>query len=87
MERISVDFKGPLQSDDENKYLFVAVDEYSRFPFAVPCPDTSAKSVMSALDTIFSLCGYPAYVHSDRAAAFSSTEVQEFLRFRGIAQS
>ena len=42
MERLSVDFKGPLESEDENKYLFIAVDEFSRFPFAVPCPDTSA---------------------------------------------
>ena len=25
MERISVDFKGPIQSDNEKKYLFVAV--------------------------------------------------------------
>ena len=50
LERISVDFKGPLQSDTENKYLFNAVDEYSRFPFAIPCPDTSANSVIKSLD-------------------------------------
>ena len=87
MERLSVDFKGPLESENENKYLFIAVDEFSRFPFAVPCPDTSATSVIRSLNTIFSLCGYPAYIHSDRAAAFSSQEVQDFLRFRGVAQS
>ena len=31
MERLSVDFKGPLESENGNKYLLVAVDEYSRF--------------------------------------------------------
>ena len=34
MERLSVDFKGPLLSSTTNKYLFVVIDEYSRFPFA-----------------------------------------------------
>lgn len=75
MERISVDFKGPLDTESENKYLFTAVDEYSRFPFAYPCPDTSAQSVIHGLDQIFSMCGYPNYVHSDRGAAFLSDEV------------
>ena len=55
MERISVDFKGPLDTESENKYLFTAVDEYSRFPFAYPCPDTSAQSVIHGLDQIFSM--------------------------------
>ena len=31
LERISIDFKGPLPSS-VNKYLLIVVDEYSRFP-------------------------------------------------------
>ena len=87
MERISVDFKGPLESDSENVYLFTAIDEFSRFPFAIPCPDTSSKSVIKSLDQIFSLCGYPNYIHSDNAAAFLSDQVETYLRDRGVAHS
>ena len=37
MERISIDFKGSLPSSTLNKYLFIVIDKYSRFPFAFPC--------------------------------------------------
>ena len=63
------------------------MDEFSRFPFAFPCLDTSSRSVIKALDSIFSLCGYPSYVHSDLGAAFLSEDVQKYLRDRGIAHS
>ena len=36
MERLSIDFKGPLKTSTKNKYLLILVDEYSRFPFAFP---------------------------------------------------
>ena len=34
-ERISIDFKGPLQS--ERPYVLFVVDEFSQFQFAFPC--------------------------------------------------
>ena len=76
MERMSIDFKGPLESESEKKYLFTAIDEYSRFPFAVPCPDKSSDSVIKSLDQIFSLCGYPSYIHTDRGVEFLSNDVE-----------
>ena len=36
LERISIDFKGPLPSSSVNKYLLIVFDEYCRFPFAFP---------------------------------------------------
>ena len=65
-ERISVDFKGPIVTSPRgNRFLFVVVDEYSRFPLAFACKDTSASSVVKCLSTLFSLFGFPSYVHSD----------------------
>ena len=61
-ERISLDFKGPLQSSSSNKYLLVVIDEYSRFPFAFPSPDTYSSTVINCLNKLFSLCGMPQYV-------------------------
>ena len=59
-ERINVDFKGPIVTSPRgNRFLFVVVDEYSRFPFAFACKDTSASSVVKCLSTLFSLFGFP----------------------------
>ena len=75
MERLSIDFKDSLESETEIKYLFITIDEYSRYPFTFPCRDTSPDTVVSYLDWIFSLCGTQASILSDRGAAFISFEL------------
>ncbi|CAK1596446.1 unnamed protein product [Parnassius mnemosyne] len=45
-ERINIDFKGPLPSNTQNRYLLTIIDEYSRFPFAYPCSNLSAATVI-----------------------------------------
>jgi len=43
-ERIAGDFKRPLK--DKLPHVLVVIDEFSRFPFAFPCRDISAKTVI-----------------------------------------
>ena len=86
-ERLNVDFKGPLDSTNKNKYFLHIIDEWSRFPFVFPCPDVSAKSVIQALVSLFSVFGLPGYIHSDRGSGFMSKELRTFLSSRGIASS
>ena len=86
-ERISIDFKGPLPSHTRNKYLLTIIDEYSRFPFAFPCADTSSSTVIHCLIQLFSIFGMPAYIHSDRGSAFMSAEIKKFLFDKGVATS
>ena len=69
MKRWSIDFKGPLRSSSQNTYMLTIVDEYSRFPFAFPCPNTTSATVMKCLDKMFVLCGTPSYIHSDRGSS------------------
>ena len=72
-QRISVDFKGPLPiTKDGNEHLLIIVDEFSRFPFAVPCKDTTSDSVIAALTQIFAIFGLPDDLHSDRGTSFTS---------------
>ncbi|XP_026315169.1 uncharacterized protein K02A2.6-like [Hyposmocoma kahamanoa] len=87
MERLSIDFKGPVPSNTRNKYILTVIDEYSRFPFAFPCPDMNSSTVIKHLNEIFMLFGMPSYLHSDRGTCFISTEVKNFLNSRGIASS
>ena len=86
-ERLNIDFKGPLPTNSKNSYLLTIVDEFSRFPFAIPCPDVSANSVIRSLDTLFAVFGAPTYIHSDRGASFMSNEVKTYLHSLGTATS
>ena len=87
-DRLSIDFKGPLPTTKSgNKYLLVAVDEYSRYPFAFPCKDMNSSTVIRCLSQIFSLFGTVGYIHADNALSFNSSEMKEFLSSRGIALS
>ena len=84
-ERLSMDFKGPVKGP--RSYLFIVVDEYSRYPFAFPCKNMTSQTVIDCLSTLFCLFGFPKYIHSDRATSFLSKELKHFLTQRGIATS
>lgn len=86
-ERLNMDFKGPLPSQSRNHYLLVIVDEYSRFPFAFPCHDMTAASVIVKLKELFSLFGIPSYIHTDRGSSFMSMELKSYLQEVGVATS
>lgn len=86
-ERLNIDFKGPLPSSTKNKFLLSVIDEYSRYPFAFPLPDTSTENVIRCFLTIFSVFGMPSYVHSDNGSSLISAELKTFLLERGIATS
>ena len=86
-ERLNLDFKGPLPSATCNKYILTVVDEYSRFPFAIPCKDMTVPTIISCLNQLFSLFGTPSYIHSDIGANFLSKEHKYFLHKYGIATS
>ena len=87
MERLNIDFKGPIPSTSHNKYLLTVMDEYSRFPFVFPCKDNSAKTVIACLNSIFVIFGTCSFVHSDRGSAFISTEIRQYLLSKNIAVS
>ena len=86
-EGINIDFKGPLSFSTTNKYILMVIDEYSRFPFAFPCPNMHTQSVINCLNQLFSFCSMPNYIHSDNAKSFVSKVLKEFLLKRGIASS
>jgi len=63
------------------------VDEFSRFPFAFPCSNVKASTVIVCLEQLFSIFGMPNYIHSDRGTDFLSHELKTYLGSRGIASS
>ena len=87
MERLNVDFKGPLPSNNRNIYFLNVIDEYSRFPWVFPCSNIDAATVSSCLVQLFTMCGLPNYIHSDRGSSFMSAELRAFLTSKGVASS
>ncbi|KRX14053.1 Uncharacterized protein T07_5149 [Trichinella nelsoni] len=87
LERLSIDFKGPLPSTSSNRYILTVVDEYSRFPFAFPCPDISTQTVSKCLTQLFYLFGMPAYIHTDRGSSFMSNDLKTYLHSLGVVTS
>ena len=86
-ERLNLDFKGELPSSTKNKFILTIVDEYSRYPFAFPVPDTSAEVIKRCLLTVFGVFGMPNYIHNDNGSSLISEELKLFLLKRGIATS
>ena len=79
MEVMALDFVGPLPSSKRYKYLS-AIDTYSRYAFIEPVVDLSAASLICACKNVFSLCGFPNNVLSDRGAQLCISEFRTFLR-------
>ena len=75
-ERFNLDFKGLLPTNTKNKFILTIIDEYSRYPFAFHCPDTSYESVKSCLMSIFGVFGMPSFIHSDQGSGFMSAELK-----------
>ena len=86
-DRISIDFKGPLPSVTNNKYLLTIIDEYSRFPFGYPCPNMESSTVIKCLTDLFSLFGTVGSTHSDNGPSLISSELRNFFLSHGIAYS
>ena len=57
-ERFNLDFKGPLPSNSNNKYILTIADEYPRFPFLIPC-----EHVEAVYKTLCQILPFLEYLH------------------------
>ena len=87
MERLSIDFKGPIGNLNRNNYMLTVIDEYSRFLFAFPCSIINAETISKCLMQLFLLFGLCSCIHLDRGSAFISKKFIAFLRGKSIAYS
>ena len=46
-----------------------------------------SSTVIKCLDQLFTLCGTPSYIHSDRGTSFLSHEIKHYITQKGIATS
>ena len=81
MDEVSLDFSGPWP---DGKYVMVLMDEYSRFPIVEILNSINAKTVIPALDKIFSEYGTPKTLKSDNGPPMNSHAFKQFADYLGF---
>ena len=72
-DHINVDIVGPLPVSQGYSYLFTMVDRFTRWPEAIPIPDTNTTTCARALLSHWiARFGLPSDISSDRGSQFTS---------------
>jgi hypothetical protein len=80
-DSVCVDFYGPLKN---GKYLFVLIDEHSRYPIVRQVSSTAFKAIQPTLDDIFATFGIPAELRSDNGPPFNSYNFKSYASANGF---
>ena len=74
-----------ISSTNENyKYLLVAVDVFSRLAFVVPMKNKSSSTIVECMTEILDTTE-PAMINSDNGSEWINNDFKKLLRYRGIA--
>ena len=74
-------------SPNNNRYLLVVQDYFTKWGEAIPLPDQTAVPITGELIKLFSIYGYPEILHSDQGRNFESSILAETLRAFGVRKS
>uniref|UniRef100_A0A1I8B3U1 RNA-directed DNA polymerase n=1 Tax=Meloidogyne hapla TaxID=6305 RepID=A0A1I8B3U1_MELHA len=87
-ELICLDILDVGPSNANSRYIFVAVDHFSKYVIAVPIPDKSAESIAKALvENVILIYGAPKRIHSDRGKEFLNSIIKEITNTLKIEQT
>ncbi|WP_368854703.1 integrase catalytic domain-containing protein, partial [Klebsiella pneumoniae] len=84
MDRIILDFVGPITQSNQYKYILVATDSTTRYCFATPCRNADAKTVAQKLIDLSCTYGYPSVITHDRGSHFMNQTLKEMTNSLGI---
>lgn len=87
LHTLHVDHLGPMDSTSKlYKYIFAAVDAFSKFIWLFPTKSTGAEEVVRNLKIWSDVFGYPLRIISDKGAAFTSNIFADFCNENNIEQ-
>ena len=78
LERVHIDFLGPFPvSQKGNRYLLLAVDQFTKWVECFPLPDqTAERAARTLVNEFFCRLGCPQLLHSDQGPTFESALFQ-----------
>ena len=83
-DTVHIDLVGPFPPARGFRYLLTCVDRFSRWPEAIPIPDTLASTVADAfVSQWIARFGVPLTVTTNRGAQFESQLFNSLLKFLG----
>ena len=86
-QMVAVDILEVPLSRNNNRYLLVLQDYFTKWADAVPLPDQTAARITGELTKIFSQFGHPDVLHSDQGRNFESTILAQTLQAFGVQKS
>ena len=86
-EMVAADIHEVPLSANNNRYLLVVQDYFTKWVEAVPIPNQTATRITSELVKLFSAFGLPNILHSDQGRNFESTLLKQTLEAFGIRKT
>ena len=86
-QMLAIDILEVPVSPNNNRYLLVIMDYFTKWAEAVPLPDQKATSITKAVIKLCSSFGVPDVIHSDQGRNFESLLFREMLTAFGIQKS
>ena len=84
-QEIQLDFAGPLPNESNNEiYILVAIDRFSRYPSAVVHPNCDASTAIDFLQKYCEFHGIPRSIRCDQAQAFKSKSFDVYCKNKNI---
>jgi hypothetical protein len=82
---IHIDHYGPLEKNTSGKiHIFEIIDAFTKFIKLFAVKSTKSKEVVNCLKTYFQFYRRPSRIVSDRGTAFTSRELDDFLKINNI---
>ena len=70
-EEIQLNFIGPITERNRRFYIFLSVDQYSKWPAASFCKFTDGETAVEFIEKYIQLNGVPKTIRTDKATAFT----------------
>ena len=86
-QMIAVDILEVPVSSDNNRYLLVVQDYFTKWADAIPLIDQTAARITGELIKLFSIYGQPQVLHSDQGRNFESSILAQTLEAFGVSKS
>jgi transposase InsO family protein len=86
-QMIAMDILEVPVSSNNNRYLLVVQDYFTKWADARPLPDQTASRITTELVDLFTTYGVPEIVHSDQGRNFESAIFQQVLKAFGVKKT